>query len=84
MLEGDVQLDEIPLAPASEQPIRVSGDRPGDYRGEPEHQHLGDRGRPAQFQRGLTLTGTNINVNAGTNRLWIDGSGQMELPPTAT
>ncbi len=28
----------------------------------------------------MTLTGTNINVNAGTNRLWIDGSGQMELP----
>ena len=27
MLEGDVQLDEIPLVPTSDQPMRVTGDR---------------------------------------------------------
>jgi hypothetical protein len=28
------------------------------------------------------LTGASININAGTNRLWIDGSGQMDVPMT--
>jgi hypothetical protein len=38
-------------------------------------------GRLAVFRgRGMTLSGTNINVDAGTNRLWIDGSGEMMLP----
>lgn len=81
MLEGDVELDEIPLLPASEQPIRVSGDRIQAIDAESPNTNISVIGRPAQFRgRGLTLTGTNINVNAGTNRLWIDGSGQMELP----
>jgi len=38
-------------------------------------------GSPAHFQgRGLGLTGSNINLNCGTNRLWIDGPGWMDLP----
>ncbi|MDD4789326.1 MAG: LptA/OstA family protein, partial [Pirellulales bacterium] len=81
MLEGDVELDEIPLRQASEQPIRVRGDRIQAIDAESPNTNISVIGRPAQFSgRGLTLTGTNINVNAGTNRLWIDGSGQMELP----
>ena len=39
-------------------------------------------GRPARFEgRGLGLTGANINLNRGANRLWIDGPGQMDVLP---
>ena len=38
-------------------------------------------GRPAHFEaRGMAITAANINLNRGTNRLWVDGPGQMELP----
>jgi hypothetical protein len=38
-------------------------------------------GRPAHFEaRGLALSGSNINLNRGANRLWIDGAGQMDVP----
>ena len=41
-------------------------------------------GRPARFEaRGLGLTGTNIHLNRGANRLWIDGPGRMDVPLSA-
>ena len=38
-------------------------------------------GRPARFEgQGLGLTGSNINLDRGANRLWIDGAGRMDMP----
>ena len=38
-------------------------------------------GQPAHCEaRGLGLTGSNIHLDRGANRLWIDGTGQMDLP----
>lgn len=40
--------------------------------------------RPAHFEsQGLGLTGANINVHRGANRVWCDGPGCMDLPPMA-
>ena len=42
-------------------------------------------GSPAHFEgRGLGLTASNISLNRGNNRLWIDGPGQMDLPCSKT
>ncbi len=41
-------------------------------------------GRPARFEwRGRGLTGSNINLDRGANRLWIAGAGQMDAPMDA-
>ncbi|MBU4273395.1 MAG: hypothetical protein KKA28_16170 [Planctomycetes bacterium] len=38
-------------------------------------------GRPARFEgQGLGMTGSNINLDRGANRLWIDGAGRMDMP----
>ena len=38
-------------------------------------------GQPAHVEgRGLSLSGSNLNLDSGANRLWIDGPGRMDLP----
>jgi lipopolysaccharide export system protein LptA len=38
-------------------------------------------GEPAAFQgQGFGLIGTNINLDAAANKMWIDGAGRMDLP----
>jgi lipopolysaccharide export system protein LptA len=82
MLEGAVQLDEIPVVPSNEKPMHLRGDRITVSDAHDMTQtEISVIGRLATFQgRGMALTGTNINVDAKSNRLWIDGSGKMELP----
>ncbi len=84
MLENEVELDEIPLIPSSgnEQPMHVEGDRIQVFEAhDTTRTKISVIGRAAEFRgRGVMLSGTNINVDAGTNRLWIDGAGAMKLP----
>ena len=81
MLEGAVQLDEIPVVPSNEKTMHLWGDRITVSDAHDKTQtEISVIGRQATFQgRGMTLTGTNINVDAKSNRLWVDGSGKMEL-----
>lgn len=82
MLEGEVQLDEIPLVPSSDQPMHLEGDRitVSDAQ-DTTKTKISVIGLLAKFQgRGMALSGTNINVDAEANRLWIDGEGEMKLP----
>ncbi|MHB8898207.1 MAG: hypothetical protein ACYC6Y_05630, partial [Thermoguttaceae bacterium] len=82
MLDGKVALDEIPVVPTAELPMHVEGDRIQVFEGyDAAKTRISVIGRLAVFQgRGMTLSGTNINVNAATNHLNIDGSGIMKLP----
>jgi lipopolysaccharide export system protein LptA len=42
-------------------------------------------GQPVRFEGpGLKLTSSNIHLDRGSNRLWIEGAGQMELPIKST
>ena len=77
-----VELVETQTETPDDKPIIFRGDR----------LHAGDvsrpeawvemTGRPARFEgQGLGLSGANINLNRGTNRLWVDGPGFMDLPP---
>ncbi len=82
MLDGNVQLDEIPLVPTSGRPMHLQGDRLQVFDAhDMARTRLSVIGRLAEFHgQGVMLSGTNINVDAGTNHLGINGSGTMKLP----
>jgi len=80
-IEEEVRFVETQTARADERPVLVSGDLLHVTDAATPHASVTVTGRPARFEgRGLALTGTNINLNRGTNRLWIDGAGRMTLP----
>jgi len=83
-IEDDVQFREMRPPESRERPLLIHGDRLDAANLSGTGGTATITGRPARFEaRGLGLTGTNIHVNRGTNRLWIDGPGQMDLPLTS-
>ncbi len=81
IVEDGVRFVETHTKQPDEQPLLITGDRLHVVDAAEPHAAATVTGRPAQFEgRGLTMTGPNINLNRGTNRLWIDGPGQMKLP----
>jgi hypothetical protein len=80
-VQDNVRLVETQTAKPNERPMLVTGDRVEAVSPAQPHGTVLVVGRPAHFEaRGLGLTGSNINLNRGTNRMWIDGAGQMDLP----
>ena len=87
-VDENVRFRQTQASDPSQQPIFISGDRlqvtdanrPGAIvrvLGQPLGQ---PNGQPAHFEgRGLGLTGSNLNLDRGANRLWIDGPGQMDV-----
>ncbi len=66
---------------AGQRPLLITGDRLHVLGAQGPNAAVTVTGQPAHFEgRGLALTGSNINLNRGTNRLWIDGPGQMDVP----
>ncbi|MBN2022198.1 MAG: hypothetical protein JW809_05345 [Pirellulales bacterium] len=79
-----VRLVETRTRSPDEQPIEIQGDRIEVQNASAPHAAASVTGRPAQFRgRGLGLFGANISLNYGTNKLWINGPGAMDLPPLA-
>jgi hypothetical protein len=80
IVEGNVRFVENRTAQPGEKPVAVTGDRIHVVDAGKPHAAVGVTGNPARFEgRGLSLSGSNINLNAGTNRLWIDGPGRLEI-----
>lgn len=80
-LEDGAQFVETQTAQPGERPILIRGDRMEVTNATSPEATVTVLGRPARFEgRGLGLTGTNIHLHRGANRLWIDGPGQMDLP----
>jgi lipopolysaccharide export system protein LptA len=80
MVDGQVRCQETQTTQPNEQPLLIVGDRIQVLDVSQPHATVTITGAPAHFEyRGLGLTGTNINLNRGTNRLWIDGAGRMDL-----
>ncbi len=74
-------LEEQSAAPDNQQPLQIFGDRLEVSEAAGANAVVTVTGRPARCEaRGLGLTGSNIHLDRGTNRLWIDGPGQMDLP----
>jgi hypothetical protein len=83
-IEDGVRFLETQTAQPGEQPLMIRGDRLEAENPSAPNGIVTVTGRPARFEgRGLGLTGSNINLNRGTNRLWIDGPGQMDRPMPA-
>ena len=81
IVEDGVRFVETRTAKPDERPMLISGDRLHVIDADTPAASAIVTGRPAHFEgRGLSLTGPNINLNRGTNRLWIDGPGRMNLP----
>lgn len=81
MIEGNVRLVEKQTAQPGERPMIVTGERIHVVDAGQPHAAVAVTGRAAHFEaRGMALNGSNINLNRGTNRLWIDGPGWMTLP----
>ncbi len=80
-VEDGVQFVETQTKQPDERPLLIRGDRLHVVDAAKPYAAITVTGRPAHFQgRGLGLTGPNINLNRGTNRLWIDAPGRMDLP----
>ncbi len=80
-IREDVRLAEAQTPQPGDAPLVILGDHL-------EAADLSDHGgtvtvtgqRAHLEGRGLGLTGTNIHLDRGANRLWMDGPGQMDLP----
>ena len=81
LIEENVRFEQTHSAKPDEKPLLVSGDRLHVVDASRPHAAITITGKPAHFEgRGLTLDGPNINLNRGTNRLWVDGAGRMSVP----
>jgi hypothetical protein len=80
-IEGDVELQATETANPGERPLVIRGEEIHVVNALQPNASATVKGRQTYVDwRGLRVTGTNINLNRGANRLWIDGPGQMQLP----
>ncbi len=81
LVEDGVCVRETQPSSPNEKPLLIRGDRLEVGNATEPNATVKITGRPARFEgQGLGLTGSNINLDRGANRLWIDGTGQMDLP----
>lgn len=80
MVEGKVHFLETRTTRPEDKPLVVKGDRVHLLDPAQPYAAATVIGNPAHFQaRGLALSGSNINLNRGTNRLWTEGPGRLEI-----
>ena len=80
-IEDGVRFVETQTSQPGQRPLLITGDRLHVTDATEPHASVVVTGKPALLEaRGLSLTGTNLNLNRGTNRMWIDGAGQLGLP----
>jgi hypothetical protein len=82
-IEDGVQFFETQTSQPGERPLMIRGDLLEGTGVTSPQTLVRITGRPARFEgRGLGMTGSNINLDRGANRVWIDGPGQMDVPFT--
>ncbi|MDZ4819748.1 MAG: hypothetical protein SGJ20_12335 [Planctomycetota bacterium] len=93
-IDGNVRLVEVRLAQASTglvqngaaplPPMSIFGDLVRVDRASDPSASISVRGRPAEVaDRGMKMIGDVIRMERGQNMLWIEGPGQMTLPPNS-
>ncbi|MGD0653454.1 MAG: LptA/OstA family protein [Thermoguttaceae bacterium] len=81
VIQDGVRLEETQTSAPDQRPILIQGDRLHGTNLFLQNTVVKVTGRPAHCEaRGLGLTGSNINLNKGINRLWIEGPGRMDVP----
>jgi len=79
-IRDGVQLVETQTARPGEEPLSLAGDFVEVVGADTSQAEATLTGRPAELHGpGLALVGPNIKLNRGTNRLWIDGAGRMDV-----
>lgn len=80
MVEGKVHFLETRTTRPDDKPLVLKGDRVHLLDPAQPYAAATVVGNPAQFQaRGLALAGPNINLNRGTDRVWTEGPGRLEI-----
>jgi lipopolysaccharide export system protein LptA len=80
-IQDAVRLEQTPNPAANEPPTFIEGDYLHGTNLLAQNTEVNVTGRPAHCEvRGLALTGSNINLKRGTNRLSISGPGRMDFP----
>jgi hypothetical protein len=80
-VDGQVHLVEIQTPQPGDLPLHVNGDSLQVVRASAPDTGVTVSGRPAQVaSRGMEMYGDVIQLDKGTNRVWIDGPGRMKLP----
>ena len=81
IVKGAVRMRETQTSRPDERPVLVLGEQVQMIDVNKPCTAVMVTGDQAHFEgRGMSLDGSNINLNRGTNRLWVDGPGQMDLP----
>jgi lipopolysaccharide export system protein LptA len=81
VIQDGVRLEESQTSATNELPVLIQGDRLHGTNLLALNTVVNVTGRPAHCEaRGLELSGSNININRGLNRLWIEGPGRMDYP----
>ena len=81
VIQDGVRLEESQASSPDAPPILIQGDRLHGTNLLALNTVVNVTGRPAHCEaRGLELSGSNINLNRGINRLWIEGPGSMDFP----
>ncbi len=80
LIDGKVRFRETQTVEPNQRPIQIEGDQLHIVDASKPHAAVMITGTRAHFEAPrIGLTGTNINLNRGTNRMWIDGAGRMDL-----
>jgi lipopolysaccharide export system protein LptA len=82
-VEGNVLFRETWTAEPDQPPLIITGDQVQVFNADTPDTEVVVVGLnpPARLEgRGRKLSGTNIKLDRGSNRMWINGMGQMELP----
>jgi hypothetical protein len=84
ILDGRVQFREVRTEKAGDVPLAIAGNLVQVDQANTNFARVAVQGRPAEVSaRGMTVTGDNIQLNRGDNRIWIAGPGKMRLPAQA-
>ncbi len=80
-IQDGVRLEESQTSAPDESPVFIQGDHLHGTNLLSLNTVVNVTGRPAHCEaQGLVLTASNINLNRGINRLWIEGPGHMDYP----
>lgn len=81
LINGNVRLHETRTEEPNDIPLRIDGETVQVDHANTPHAFVRVQGKRAEISgRGLTMTGDDIQLDRGKNRLWIPGPGKMMLP----
>lgn len=83
-IDGALDFRELSPRDPSEQPLAVTGEHLEVLKADTLQSLITVTGKPAKLRaRGLETSGETIKLDRGQNRVWIEGTGRLNLPESA-